>query len=303
MISSYRGKNFKILFDPTEKKYSIRPQELPTPPGWTETAYAGSIDTCLHFVDQKTKEYEAQRSYDKTKKIYITLSLFLRLTQFLNQIIWFSMGGKEKRPAFYDLKKDYPELQILDNHVNDIKKELDDLMSMNLELPKYHEADPFQQRISEYTCSSWRVFYLYVFGEKPADNREKCPITTALLDKIPDIQEAFFSILSPGKCIPPHYGPYAGIVRYHLALTVPKDQPPSIRLHDQLYTWEEGKSVMFDDTWNHEVLNESKEKRIVLFIDIKRKLKFPFNILNSFALNVLGSNYGKTIRKTLQWNR
>ena len=38
------------------------------------------------------------------------------------------------------------------------------------------------------------------------------------------------------------------------------------------YFWEEGKSVLFDDTYLHEVQNNTDEMRIALLLDIKRKI-------------------------------
>jgi ornithine lipid ester-linked acyl 2-hydroxylase len=54
-----------------------------------------------------------------------------------------------------------------------------------------------------------------------AANCASCPHTAALLETIPGVVTAFFSILSPHKHIPPHRGPYRGVVRCHLGLMVP----------------------------------------------------------------------------------
>ena len=78
------------------------------------------------------------------------------------------------------------------------------------------------------------------------------------------------SILDPGKHIPAHNGPYKGILRYQLALSVPKDGSCQIFVDNKPYSWTEGKSVLFDDTFIHEVKNESNEKRIALLLIIRR---------------------------------
>ena len=39
--------------------------------------------------------------------------------------------------------------------------------------------------------------------------------------------------------------------------------------------WEEGKSMIFDDTFNHEVWNDTDETRVVLFVDVLRPLPSP----------------------------
>ena len=52
-----------------------------------------------------------------------------------------------------------------------------------------------------------------------------------LVAGIPNLFQAFFSILEPGKSIPAHEGPYCGYLRYHLGLIVPEESPPD----DQKY--------------------------------------------------------------------
>ena len=37
------------------------------------------------------------------------------------------------------------------------------------------------------------------------------------------------------------------------------------------YSWTEGKGVMFDDTYVHEVRNETDETRIAVLLDLRRK--------------------------------
>ena len=49
-----------------------------------------------------------------------------------------------------------------------------------------------------------------------------------------------------------------------------------MRVKDQLHTWEEGKSILFDDSWNHEVYNKSDDLRVVLLVDIFRPMPFIY---------------------------
>jgi aspartyl/asparaginyl beta-hydroxylase (cupin superfamily) len=145
----------------------------------------------------------------------------------------------------------------------------------------------------------WKVFYLDAMGEKPAANRAKCPRTAAALDRIPGLFQAFFSILDGGKSVPAHRGPYRGYLRYHLGLVVPAEDPPSIRIKDRHYTWREGESILFDDSWEHEVTNHSKGDRVVLIVDIRRPMPAPFDAFNRFVEGVMRVVYGKQILKKL----
>jgi beta-hydroxylase len=51
--------------------------------------------------------------------------------------------------------------------------------------------------------------------------------------------------------------------------------------------WEEGRSVVFDDTYMHEVWNETDEERVVLFVDFTRPLPFPVSVLNEGVIHLL----------------
>ena len=83
--------------------------------------------------------------------------------------------------------------------------------------------------------------------------------------------------------IPPHRGAWAGVLRLHLALMVPEPQEQCrIRIADQLHTWKEGRCLVFDDTYNHQVWNNTDGFRVVLFVDFER----PLRSLNHWLLNL-----------------
>jgi aspartyl/asparaginyl beta-hydroxylase (cupin superfamily) len=97
---------------------------------------------------------------------------------------------------------------------------------------------------------------------------------------------AMFSILPPGKIILPHFGPYNGIIRYHLGLIIPKDKENCfIIVNNKKYIWSEGNYILFDDTLYHYVANNTDETRVVLFLDLPRTFNNKFiNYINKFFL-------------------
>lgn len=224
----------------------------------------------------------------------------VRLLDGVNGIFDLYTGGR-RRPVFFDIEKTYPSLLELDRNYPAIRDELLGLLAEKATIPRYHDVDKMQQYISGKIDpeKNWKVFYLYAMGEKPKANRARCPQTAALLDKVPGLFQAFFSILDGGKSVPAHCGPYRGYLRYHLGLLVPEHAPPSIRVKDQYYTWQEGKSVLFDDSWEHEVTNKSESERVVLIVDIRRPMPLPFASLNRFVELVMRLVYGKQILKKL----
>lgn len=152
----------------------------------------------------------------------------------------------------------------------------------------------------------WKSYWLYAYGRKMADNCRRCPETTRLISTIPGIKTAFFSILAPGKHIPEHSGPYAGVLRYHLGLIVPRRKEACrIRVGSELAHWEEGRSVVFDDSYLHEVWNDTDEERVVLFVDFARPLPFPVSALNEAAIRFASrSAFVQDIVENVdEWNR
>jgi beta-hydroxylase len=60
-----------------------------------------------------------------------------------------------------------------------------------------------------------------------------------------------------------------------------------IRVDDQIVNWEEGESMVFDDTYNHEVWNETDGERAILFLDVKRPLPQPLSTFNDVIMAAL----------------
>lgn len=218
----------------------------------------------------------------------------------VNSVFDLHIGGS-RRPVFFDKAVTCPPLAALDHQAQVIREELLALLPEKSHIPRYHDLDQMQRRISAVGDpeKSWKIFYLYIMGEKPLENRAKCPETSKLLDQVPGLFQAFFSILDGGKAIPAHHGPYRGYLRYHLGLVVPDENPPSIRIKDEHYTWKEGESILFDDSWNHEVYNECAGDRVVLIVDIRRPMPLPFAMFNRFVESVMRLVYGKQILKKL----
>lgn len=132
----------------------------------------------------------------------------------------------------------------------------------------------------------WKVFVIKWYDKSLDNSKKLCPKTTAIIENCPNIHAAMFSILEPGKFIPPHKGPFKGCLRYHLGLKIPKDRKNCyIKVNDEKFYWEEGKSLVFDDTYEHSVYNNTNEHRIILFIDIERPLMYPLNDINSYLTN------------------
>jgi len=180
----------------------------------------------------------------------------------------------------------FPWTRRLERNWTAMRDELDDILQHREALPSFHDIAEDASTISQ--DNDWKTFFLYGYGEKAEENCARCPRTTELIEQVPGMTTAFFSILSPGKHIPPHRGPYKGVLRYHLGLKVPEPaEKCRIRVDDQIVHWEEGDSMVFDDTYNHEVWNETNGERAILFLDVKRPMRQPAAALNDLLLGLL----------------
>ncbi|HEY8255826.1 MAG TPA: aspartyl/asparaginyl beta-hydroxylase domain-containing protein, partial [Rhizomicrobium sp.] len=50
------------------------------------------------------------------------------------------------------------------------------------------------------------------------------------------------------------------------------------------YFWKNGEAVLFDDTFLHDAANESDQVRVVLFLDLARRMPWPLALLNRLFL-------------------
>jgi len=186
----------------------------------------------------------------------------------------FDFLGRQSRvgdPTVFDSAQ-FPWTKELEAHWERVRAEVEALLELREYLPSFQSISPDQSRISD--DDRWKVYVLYGFGYRSERDLRRCPETARLLGKIPDLETAMFSILSPGKRIKPHRGITKALIRCHLALIVPRDRAScAMRIGDHVYEWEPGKTLLFDDTTQHEVWNDTGEQRVVLLLDFRRPLR------------------------------
>jgi aspartyl/asparaginyl beta-hydroxylase (cupin superfamily) len=206
--------------------------------------------------------------------------------------------GRKTRPTFFNIGEAYPELDRVTKAYPVIRREFDRLLAEWNELPQYHDVDPGERNISASTPKRWNVFMLEITGHRPAQNRACCPETCRVLEEVPHLIQAFFSILDPGKSVPEHEGPYLGYLRYHLGVRVPAKDPPKLIVNAQDYIWKEGEAVLFDDSWPHSVVNGSNELRAVLIVDVRRPMPLFADLCNRFVTDVIARHtYGRSVAR------
>ena len=192
-----------------------------------------------------------------------------------------SMNGD---PHVYQ-SKTFPWVSELEADWRKIRAELDAVMVYRDQMPSFQ--DILKEVATIQTDNDWKTFFLAGIGMDCSENARRCPETMRLLGRIPGMKTAFFSILSPRKHIPAHRGAYNGVLRFHLGLLVPEPREQvRIRIANDICHWTEGKALIFDDTYNHEVWNDTEGYRVVLFVDFTRPLRQPWHWFNERLLNI-----------------
>lgn len=183
----------------------------------------------------------------------------------------------------------FPWAQEIEKNWGTIREELDVVLTRREDLPNFQDISPDQKHLAK--GDTWKTFFFFAYGLEAPGNCARCPRTMELLKQIPGAKTAFFSILSPQMHIPAHRGPYKGVVRYHLGLIVPEPKEQCrIRVADQIAHWEEGRSMFFDDTFEHEVWNDTDGIRVVLFMDVLRPLRFPMSVINKLIIKIIAAS-------------
>ena len=178
----------------------------------------------------------------------------------------------------------FPWTAILEAQWQTIRAEALAVLQQREAVPPVQEISPDHARLADYE-NKWQSYFIWGYGYKLAANAARCPRTTALVEQIPGLKSALFSIHAPGVHIPRHNGVTFAMITCHLGLIVPQEREKCrIKIADQTYHWEPGKTVVFDDTYEHEVWNDTEEDRVILLIQFTRPLRDPGRQIASFVM-------------------
>ena len=156
---------------------------------------------------------------------------------------------------------DFPFTAILQKGYEDIKKEVlgvsgGRLFSQEAENRNIYNLD-----------GNWKTLVIKERYTYTDIAKEHFPQTIQWLEKCDqEFLLVKFSTVDPGTHIRPHTGPSNERLRSHFTLL--HSGGARIRVGDEWRTWEEGEVIIFDSSWEHEVIHEGTERRIVLILDI-----------------------------------
>lgn len=117
----------------------------------------------------------------------------------------------------------------------------------------------------------WEQVTFYEAGYRFADACARFPVTASVIDAIPEAAAAGVGVVTlswlyPGTRIRPHCGGTNGRLRVHLGVRVPGGA--ALRVGEETLAWEEGRCLVFDDSFEHEAWHEGDQPRVVLLMDV-----------------------------------
>ena len=134
--------------------------------------------------------------------------------EFLEKMMFFQDGDK----TFFDPGA-FLWVPSVEAEWKVIRRESDSLLVRKEEIPNFQDISEAQMPLTE--GEEWKTFWFCAYGLKAEENCARCPETVRILQRIPGMKSAMFSILAPKKHIPEHRGMWKGVLRYHLGLIVP----------------------------------------------------------------------------------
>lgn len=233
--------------------------------------------------------------------MYVSRSILLKGSVSHNHGVWRdiingifirSVGVKHREPILKTMDI-FPEVKVLEDDFERVRNEVMFLVNSRA-LVRYEEIDA--ARAKEVSLD-WRLFYIKMLGELNDEAKGLCPIIINHLSSIKRVYNVTIAVLEPKVGLAAHRGPYAGILRYHLGIKVPKANPPHIRVDKQIHVWQEGQSIVIDDVFEHEVINNSEDLRVILIVDFLRPMNPFLNLVNRGLLAMKKNWAGHLIGK------
>ncbi|PCI96756.1 MAG: hypothetical protein COB15_09210 [Flavobacteriales bacterium] len=200
-------------------------------------------------------------------------------------------------------KNVFPWTKLLEDNWKSIQGE----MQLILDYPKnvkhknrWFLAHPHY--VKSNSKEGWKTYEFYFFGIKQLNHCLNCPKTYELLQQIPELVTAQFSVLNPHTKIEPHKGYTTMVLRNHLALEIPSQELCKIKVENEEASWVEGDIITFDDSKMHEAWNLSDKRRIVLMIDVANpESKYTAKQINQYKIENLDDPFLLSIADKKNW--
>ena len=197
-------------------------------------------------------------------------------------------------PPILDRDADFPNGARFVSAWRDLRDEALAIADGMEHIPRFHDIMQEQRAISANDGRDWRMFVAKAYGACVRDNLPRCPALSRLLDECPEVLSATYSYLAPGKHIPEHRGPFRGIMRFHVGLSMPRNAQGELGailwVDGVPHKLDNGDCMLWDDTYPHEVLNATSDVRVALLLDVLRPgMPADMKVLSSLVISAIGT--------------
>ncbi|XP_068568859.1 aspartyl/asparaginyl beta-hydroxylase isoform X3 [Cebidichthys violaceus] len=178
----------------------------------------------------------------------------------------YNVDGLKAQPWWTSRETGYSDLvRALERNWKTIREE-----ALNMMNHSTGSFVPEEENLRE--KGEWGQYTLWQQGKKVGNACQSVPKTCSLLERFTEATgckrgQIKFSVMHPGTHVWPHTGPTNCRLRMHLGLVVPK-HGCKIRCTDQTREWEEGRVLIFDDSFEHEVWQEADSYRLIFIVDV-----------------------------------
>jgi aspartyl/asparaginyl beta-hydroxylase (cupin superfamily) len=171
----------------------------------------------------------------------------------------------------------FPWIEAYEAATSDIQRELEELLASPAAddfspYINYPPGAPVNQWGELNHSRRWSTYFFWKDSSKNEDAFARAPKTGAAIDRLPlfDAPDfgpaAFFSSLAARSHIPPHVGSSNVRSIVHLPLVLPG--PAWFRVGNETRNWRIGEAFVFDDSVEHEAMNEADLTRTILIVDV-----------------------------------
>jgi hypothetical protein len=200
--------------------------------------------------------------------------LFGRTPLYVQQPNMFYFPGLAQRPFFE--REEFKWIDEFEAATSAIRCELDALIDGDDAFSAHTVINPRLPPPNTPLLNdpNWSACHLWQRGRELTEHTSRVPATVAAL-AIPPIPRIggfapmiMFSLLRPGTHIAPHHGVTNTRLICHLPLMTSSDC--AIRVAAEARPFEVGKTLIFDDSFEHEAWNRGPANRVVLLFEIWR---------------------------------
>lgn len=250
------------------------------------------------FMDQAMDQALRAHADEDLSRFQLSLDLLLgRKRRYDSQAMRYFVP--QLAPVEFFDRSHFPWLEAVEAQTDAIRQEFLAVLRADQDFVpyiQYADGEPVAQWAELNHSPRWSVFHLWKDGQPVPDHLARCPVTAATLATTPQPDQpgrtpvALFSMLKPHTRIPPHVGASNARLICHLPLIVPPRC--RYRVGNSHRQWVEGRAWVFDDTIEHEAINDSDQIRVVLIWDtwhpaltpVERQLITTLNgALNAFT--------------------